>query len=274
VRRNQSCLQPLFTRSAFRDHPVSKYLPDFEPNEYSFPFNTSSHPRITLHDLAAHLSGLGRDWPPGEQASNFPHDVGGNGPPPDNGLPFPVQDTVLAAVRKYNLVHPPSWRPSYSNTGPGVLGMALLAADRAARATGEGGPDTVAQLLRRDVFIPLGMNGSHFLATPENLARLVVPAVGPEYTDLDFADAMNPSGGAFSSLHDLTLLVRSLLRPDTHPSNESEPGVLVPNSVARFLRPDHAFEEDDWSEAGAPWEIVKHVDGNGRRRRVYWKCAF
>jgi CubicO group peptidase (beta-lactamase class C family) len=84
---------------------------------------------------------------------------------------------VLAAVRKYNLVHPPSWRPLYSNTGPGVLGMALLAADRAARATGEGGPDTVAQLLCRDVFIPLGMNGSHFLATPENLARLVVPAV-------------------------------------------------------------------------------------------------
>jgi CubicO group peptidase (beta-lactamase class C family) len=152
--------------------------------------------------------------------------------------------------------------------------MALLAADRSTRGTKDSGPETIAELLHRDVFGPLGMTDSHFLATNENRGNLVVPSVSPEYTDLDFGDAMNPSGGAFASLHDLALLTRSLLHPAVHPANLNAPGVLDPDSVARFLRPDHSFEEDDWSEAGAPWEIVKHLDSHGRRRRVYWKRAF
>ena len=41
-------------------------------------------------------------------------------------------------------------------------------------------PATYAALLQRDVFEPLGMKGSHFLATEANKAHIVVPAVMPE----------------------------------------------------------------------------------------------
>jgi hypothetical protein len=92
--------------------------------------------------------------------------------------------------------------------------------------------------------------------------------------DQDFEDVMNPSGGQFSSLADLANLMRTLLNTHQHPLNASAPGPLARSTVARWLRPAHAFEEDDWTETGLIWEIVKHVDSFGRRRRIYQKRVF
>lgn len=78
---------------------------------------------------------------------------------------------------------------------------------------------------------------------------------------------MNPAGGQFSSLADLAKLTRSLLNPHDKQS------LLKPYSMDRWLKPMHAFEEDDWTELGLIWEIVKHRDSNDRLRRVYWKRA-
>lgn len=138
---------------------------------------------VTLRDLASHLSGLGRDWPPGTLAS-FPNSTDGSAPPPDNGLPFPSAAGVLSAIAQHRLVLPPGVWPSYSNTGAGVLGLALVAANRmhAERTGARGGgvPATVASLMERDVFGPLRMNGSAYLATPANAHRIVVPSFEPE----------------------------------------------------------------------------------------------
>jgi CubicO group peptidase (beta-lactamase class C family) len=253
-----------------RQDPVSKYLPSFLPNDTSLVSGRSSHPHITLHDLSSHLSGLGRDWPPGQQASNFPEDLGGNGPPPENGLPFPSDETVLGSIRKHTLVHPPGYRPSYSNTGPGVLGMALVAADKLARG-GKPGPETVAELMTRDIFESFGLTGSTYKPNSSQLDRVVVPEIEPDLVDLDFGNAMNPSGGQFSTLNDLAVVLRSLLDPPRNLKNIPASSALTPESVAHWLRPVHAYEEDDWSESGAPWEIVKHLDAWGRRRRIYFK---
>ncbi|KZV96423.1 beta-lactamase/transpeptidase-like protein [Exidia glandulosa HHB12029] len=244
------------------DDRVDKHLPAFRPNYTSFSPYPAEYSPITLRDLASHLSGLGHDWPVGS-GSNFPHDRHGRGPPPNNGRPFPSHDDVFNAIQSTPLVSPPGLVPVYSNTAFGVLGMALVAANRA--RGGDTEPTTVAELMRRDVFAPLGMEGTHYLATENNSHLVVVPSFGAEIIDMDFLDALNPSGGMFTSLTDLSKFVTALL--------DSSKGPLSRSTIDRWLRPVHVFDEDDWTATGVVWEMFKHIDSHGRRRYVYVKLG-
>ncbi|KAI0648780.1 beta-lactamase/transpeptidase-like protein [Trametes meyenii] len=250
------------------DDPVRKYLPQFKYRADGLDPDSSSAakgaPEVTLFQLATHLSGLGRDWPPGT-VSQWPHDTMGGGPPPTNGNPFPSHESLFEAIPKHHLTSPPWSYPAYSNTGMGVLGLALAAASSA--ALGDTRAISYADLLKRDVFDPMGLNGSHFLTTDENKHLVVVPSVGPEVADQDFLDAMNPAGGQFSSLADLIAVVQTILRP-SHPK-----GQISSYSRDKWLRTVHAFEEDDWTEVGFMWEIIKAEDSNGRLRKIYWKLG-
>lgn len=102
----------------------------------------------------------------------------GGGPPPTNGLPFPSHDSLYKAISQHYLTTPPYNSPAYSNTGTGILGLALVAANRQARGSQE--PSTYADLLKRDIFDKIGLNGSHFLTTKENKHLVVVPSKAPE----------------------------------------------------------------------------------------------
>ena len=83
--------------------------------------------------------------------------------------------------------------------------------------------------------------------------------------DQDFLDAMNPAGGQFSSLSDSIKVVQTLLDPD-------QPGSLLTRySMDKWLHSVHAFEEDDWTEIGFIWEIIKAHDKHNRLRKIYWK---
>jgi len=247
------------------DDPVQKYIPDFTYRLDGFTSNASSKsiPPITLRQLATHLSGLGRDWPPGTVA-NFPHNMYGAGPPPTNGLPFPSHQDVLDAAQKYKLTSPPGKYPAYSNTGTSLLGRAVVEANRIASKDGEEVPQTFGELLRRDVFGPLGMNGSGFEVTPETKNKIVVPSLAPEVVDQDFLDAMNPAAGQFSSLSDMIKFTQTLLKPSS---------LISEYQLDRWYRPVFAFEEDDWTEMGMMWEIVKAEDSYGRPRRIFWKLG-
>jgi hypothetical protein len=76
---------------------------------------------------------------------------------------------------------------------------------------------------------------------------------------------MNPAGGQFSSLRDCVTVVQTLLNP-------AQPKSLITKATMdKGLRPVHSFEEDDWTEAGFMWEIIKASDSNNRLRRIYWK---
>jgi CubicO group peptidase (beta-lactamase class C family) len=160
----------------FRDDPVKKYLPDFKPRLDSSSLSSVELP-VTLFQLATHMSGLGRDWPPGNVA-NWPKDLFGAGPPPTNGLPFPDHASLFRAIEKNPLVSHPYAIPGYSNTGIGALGLALVAANRIVNGPKE--PSSYAELLKRDIFDPLGLNGSHFLTTDGNKHLVVVPSLAPE----------------------------------------------------------------------------------------------
>ena len=76
---------------------------------------------------------------------------------------------------------------------------------------------------------------------------------------------MNPAAGQFSSLADLITATQTLLNPH-HPKS-----LLTRYSLDTWLHTAHAFEEDDWTETGMIWEIIKARDSNGRLRKIYWK---
>ena len=76
---------------------------------------------------------------------------------------------------------------------------------------------------------------------------------------------MNPAGGQFSSLSDLVALTQTLLNPGSPKS------LLTQYSMDKWIRPMHAFEEDDWTQLGSGWEIIKHKDTHGRLRKIYWR---
>ena len=266
---------------------MDKYLTDFK---YSFkglnpelPYPAPEEAPITLAQLASHMSGMGRDWPPGT-ASGWPWDTAGGGPPPINGRPFPSLSTVLDDLPNHPFVALPWSFPAYSNTGIGILGMALAAAEAA--ASGRPTPLTHSELLARDIFGPMGLNGSHFLATDANRDRLVVSSIEPEVVvrfqlwrpvtrvlnravcqDMDFLNPMNPSGGQFASLSDFMTLAQTLLNA-RHPRSQ-----LSNHYLRKWLRPMYAFE-DDLSEVGLIWEIVKASDTHGRVQRIYRKSEF
>ncbi|EJD47160.1 beta-lactamase/transpeptidase-like protein [Auricularia subglabra TFB-10046 SS5] len=242
------------------DDPIEKYIPSFKyrPGAFSPSPPHQDLPQrqapITIFQLATHLSGMGRDWPSGT-VKNWPHDLNG------------YVSTLLDAIANTRLTNPPNTYPQYSNTGmpTGFMGMVLVAANR--KKFGPKEPSTFGELIKRDVFDPLGMKGSHFLTTDENKDRVVVASYQPETADQDFLDALNPAGGQFSSLNDFKKLFQVILNPRRKES------LLTPYSVARWMQTVHAFEEDDWTELGIIWEIIKHEDSNERLRKIYWKLG-
>lgn len=164
-----------------RDDPIDKYIKNFkyvsDGLDKDAKYATHEHPPITLRQLASHMSGLGRDWPPGTVA-DWPHDLTGMGPPPTNGLPFPSYDALFASIAERRLTSPPAAYPAYSNAGVALLSYALAAASSA--STGDASKISYADLLKRDILEPMGLNGTSFLATEANKHLIVVPSLGPE----------------------------------------------------------------------------------------------
>ncbi|KAJ8514878.1 hypothetical protein ONZ45_g7620 [Pleurotus djamor] len=174
------------------DDDVGTILDDFP--------NVSNDP-ITVRQLMAHMSGLLRECPPGSSNGTWPDSLNGTGPPGYSGVPFPDRRAFLDAISTTNNVAAPYTFPSYSNAGFSVLGLANLEATR--RHEGLHAPSSHAALLDRDIFAPLGLNGSSFVVSEANRDRVVVSSTFTNEVDLDFGDITNPAGGQMSSLSDL-----------------------------------------------------------------------
>lgn len=152
-----------------RDDPVSSVCPEFQYNKYYAP--------ITFRALMSHMSGIGRDLPPGNARGHWPKSLFGRGPPGYNGLEFPSHQEVFDGVARSHPIVAPYTYPVYSNTGYSLLGIANVAANIA--ANGPSAPSTHAELVHQDIFRPLGFNGTSFLVTAENIHNVVVPSLNP-----------------------------------------------------------------------------------------------
>lgn len=153
----------------YRDDPISSVCPELQYNKYYAP--------ITFRTLMTHMSGLGRDLPPGNAQGHWPNSLSGRGPPGFNGLEFPSHQQIFDGIAQSRPVVAPYTYPVYSNTGYALLGIANVAANIA--ANGPSAPTTHAELMQQDIFGPLGFNGSSFLVTEENIQNVVVGSLNP-----------------------------------------------------------------------------------------------
>ncbi|KAJ6579643.1 beta-lactamase/transpeptidase-like protein [Mycena vulgaris] len=252
------------------DDPVHKFLPDFAytPGGWADTQDSrlTSGP-VTLRQLASHMSGLTREFPRGNM-KNWPHSLEGTGPPPVNGCPFPTTEEMITGLKQYPLTVPTYSYPVYSNVGMAILGQVAVAANAAFEKSTNvtGSPTTWPSLAQRDIFVPLGLNGSSFVVTPFNKAHVAVASKDSHEVDWDFLDAMSCSGGQMSSLSDYIKVMQTILDP-TRPES-----LLPPHVVREWLRPLHGWI-DEVTEVGMLWEIEKIKDSYARPIRIFQKLG-
>jgi CubicO group peptidase (beta-lactamase class C family)/D-alanyl-D-alanine dipeptidase len=163
------------------DSPVTKYLPDFKPED---PFDKE----ITLRQLMSHRSGLVREPPVGNYFD------------PDT----PSLEKTVRSLNRTRLVYEPGKKTKYSNAGIAVVGLALEQTQKQA----------FPRYLQRKLLDPLGMKTSAFEPDPEvtrHLSRAVMWTYhGREFPAPTFELGMAPAGSLYSSANDLARFLMML----------------------------------------------------------------
>ena len=157
------------------DVPVTRYLPEFQPNNpYDVP--------ITLRQLMSHQSGLVRESPIGNYFD------------PDE----PSLAETVASLNDTSLVYKPGTRTKYSNAAITVVGAVLekqIGAD-------------FSQSIERSILKPLAMNNSSFTRTArvdESLADAQMWTYdGRRFEAPKFALGTAPAGNMYSDVNDLS----------------------------------------------------------------------
>lgn len=134
------------------------------------------------------MSGIGRDYPPFD-FPRWPYFTTPNDSRLQGHLtthstsPWANPKEMKQAIARYPLIVPSYSYPIYSNTGFAVLGWCNVAAAKQLNNTF---PNTYAGLLQRDVFTPLHMTGSSFLASDLPSDHLAFPSIGDEVVRVVF----------------------------------------------------------------------------------------
>jgi len=156
------------------DAPVTRYLPDFQPQN-------NSGRSITLRQLMSHRAGLLRE-------------------PPRGNYFDPSAPGLAETVRSINgrpLIYTPEQKTKYSNAGIAVVGRVVEA------VAGE----AFAPYLQRTLLDPLGMPNSAFEPSPRIEAKLADASMwtidGREFAAPRFELGMSPAGSMYSTVLDL-----------------------------------------------------------------------
>jgi CubicO group peptidase (beta-lactamase class C family) len=157
-----------------RDDPISKFIPELDYMTQEHSPGGKKEEVITFRQVMSHMAGLGREHPDGDASGHWPEELGTNGPPWVFGRQYPNFAVLLQEIADRHLITTPYKFPSYSNTGFALLGAANLAAVR--KFEGDAAPTSHADLIKRDIFDKLDLNGSSFLADDSNRRRVVVPS--------------------------------------------------------------------------------------------------
>ncbi len=211
------------------DEPVTKYLPDFQPQN---PFNKP----ITLRHLMAHRAGLVREPPVGNYFD-------------------PIAPTLAATVGSLNrttLVLPPGSAMKSSNGGIAAVGYVLARTQR----------QPFADCLRKSVLEPLGMHCSAFGPTAEltrNRAQgLMWTGFGREFSAPTFELGESPAGSMYTTVTDLGRFLSVLFAGGRGPDGP----VIKPETLAQMFAPQFA-EPGAKSGFGIGFRVSQF---DGRRR--------
>jgi len=163
------------------DAPVTRYLPDFHPDN---PFDK----RITLRQLMSHRAGLVREPPAG---SHF-----------DSGDTSLAQ--TVASLNKSRLVYAPGSRTKYSNAGVATAGYVLERTQH----------QPFAQYVQRTVLDPLGLAHSSFAPAPDITTNLATGYMwtldGRVFEAPTFQSNIAPADGLYTTVGDLGRFLSAL----------------------------------------------------------------
>ena len=193
------------------DTPVTRYLPDFHPN------NPYDRP-ITLRQLMSHRSGLVREPPVGSYFDST----------------SPPLATTIASLNRTTLVYPPETHTKYSNAAIATVGYVLE------RVSGR----PFAQALSAAVLQPLGMSASGFEPTPA-LTRDLAPATmwtldGRRFAAPTFQLGISPAGSMYTTVTDLARFVSALFANGRGQNGQ----LLKPETIAQMWTPQFARPGD------------------------------
>ncbi|HMF15427.1 MAG TPA: serine hydrolase domain-containing protein, partial [Gemmataceae bacterium] len=156
------------------DAPVTKYLPDFKPEN---PFTKP----ITLRQMMAHRSGLVREPPVGNYFD------------PTN----PTLARMVESLNRTKLVYEPETKIKYSNAAIASVGYVLERTQK----------EPFAKYLQRTLLDPLGMTSSGFEPRPDLTKKLAHAVMwtyqGREFPAPTFELGMAPAGSMYSTVLDL-----------------------------------------------------------------------
>ncbi|WP_239553063.1 D-alanyl-D-alanine-carboxypeptidase/endopeptidase AmpH [Pantoea coffeiphila] len=164
------------------DDPLSKYAPA------GARVPTWNGQPIRLVNLATHTSGLPREQPGGKAMRPV--------------FTWPTNSQRWAWLRTAQLKSAPGQVASYSNLAFDLLGDAL------AKAGGKSYP----ALLQEKVTRPLGMKDTTFTPSPDQCARLIIPAKNPSPCNNSLAAI--GSGGVYSTPDDMGRWMQQFLSSD------------------------------------------------------------
>jgi CubicO group peptidase (beta-lactamase class C family)/D-alanyl-D-alanine dipeptidase len=189
------------------DAPVTKYLPDFHPEN---PFGRP----ITLRELMSHRSGLVREPPVGHYFD-------------------PTNPTVAATVKSLNsttLVYEPGMHTKYSNAGITVVGY-VLERDK---------KEPYAKYLKHAVLEPMGLHDSAFEPEPaivRDLAKAFIWTYdGRTFPAPTFQLGIGPAGCLYTSVTDLGQFLSVLFAGGRSAGGQ----VLKPETLAQMWEPQFA----------------------------------
>ncbi len=182
------------------EDPIEKYVPEVKEL-----IGYSDMTKITFLQLASHTSGLHRE-PNMEDASDGPINEWKN--------------KVLKAIPSISFQSSPGEKYSYSNIGYGILGLALSRAVK----------KPYIQLVKDNIFIPLGMTTTFFNVPNSKLDQLAVGMEGGPFGEINMEIPKKehagrgykvPNGAIYSTPNDMAKFMGAMMgfQNLVHPSN-------------------------------------------------------
>jgi len=170
---------------------ITKYLPDFKPNN-------SFNKAITLRQLMSHRSGLVREPPVGNYF--------------DDTAPSLAQ--TIQSLNSTALIYAPEKRSKYSNAGIAAIGYVLEKTQQ----------QPFTEYLQKAVLAPMGLKSSSFAPTPEltkHLAKAYMWSYdGRNFVAPTFQLGMAPAGSMYSTVTDLARFMSILFNGGKGPQGQ------------------------------------------------------
>ena len=249
------------------NQPITKFIPELAAYDAKYDaeaddMNHFKWSSITVGAIASQLSGMQKDPPLPEllytQSTPIPN-LPASEDLPDNAKGLDcmtysklacTRETYLNSMLNTHPVYAPYHQPVYSDMAYSLLAFALE------NITGDSFPTIFENALVK----PLSLSSTSY-NSPRDLSNSIIPVNDTFAVFTPSLSYLQPGGGMYSSLNDLSAIGRSVLSSS----------LLTPETRNQWMKPAQ-FLADGVSAVGAPWEIYQAL-GTNKTTWMYTKAG-